>query len=296
MRAKYTTRSDPATDMSMNTIEHLPGRHGAVRAHLGIEQWLLHGGSWGSTLILAYAERHPERVSEIVIPGVTTDPAVRDRLALSGRRRASSPRRGSDFEPGSREAERDADLVAVYARLMEAPDDDVRGKAVANWLALEDAVISEGSPRDTGRLPLGRPVAQIAFVRICASILPRALGLRRGAAAGRDLASGIRGVLIHGRLDMGSPVGPAWDLACAWPDAEFCIGYSGHTGSEAMRRSSTPSTSSPDADSSPQPRCVGRVGIAGAADWSVLPRMVEVRGRPVRWGAMSIARKRLGLG
>ena len=55
--------SDPATDMGVNTTEHLLADMERLRQHLGIERWLLYGGSWGSTLILAYAERHPERVS-----------------------------------------------------------------------------------------------------------------------------------------------------------------------------------------------------------------------------------------
>jgi len=63
--------SDPSSDMSVNTTEHLLADMERLREHLGIEQWLLFGGSWGSTLILAYAERHPGRVSEIVIPNVT---------------------------------------------------------------------------------------------------------------------------------------------------------------------------------------------------------------------------------
>ena len=63
--------SDPATDMSVNTTVHLIADMERLREHLGIERWLLFGGSWGSTLVLAYAERHPGRVSEIVIPGVT---------------------------------------------------------------------------------------------------------------------------------------------------------------------------------------------------------------------------------
>src|SRR5256885_40298 len=64
--------SDPSTDLSVNTTEHLLADMERLREHLGIERWLLFGGSWGSTLILAYAERHPERVSEIVILGATT--------------------------------------------------------------------------------------------------------------------------------------------------------------------------------------------------------------------------------
>ncbi|MGN9822130.1 alpha/beta fold hydrolase, partial [Streptomyces sp. SD11] len=64
--------SDPATDMRSNTTWHLVDDMERLRKHLGIDKWLLHGGSWGSTLILAYAEQHPERVSEIVISSVTT--------------------------------------------------------------------------------------------------------------------------------------------------------------------------------------------------------------------------------
>ncbi|MFC7102174.1 alpha/beta fold hydrolase [Nonomuraea rubra] len=63
--------SDPATDLTNNTTRHLIADMELLREHLGIDQWLLYGGSWGSTLILAYAETHPERVSEIVIPAVT---------------------------------------------------------------------------------------------------------------------------------------------------------------------------------------------------------------------------------
>ena len=59
--------SDPATDMAANTTDHLIADMERLREHLGVERWLLYGGSWGSTLSLAYAERHPERVSEIVL-------------------------------------------------------------------------------------------------------------------------------------------------------------------------------------------------------------------------------------
>ncbi|CAM5547272.1 alpha/beta fold hydrolase [Streptomyces narbonensis] len=64
--------SDPAADMSVNTTAHLVADMERLREHLGIEQWLLYGGSWGATLILAYAEAHPERVTEIVLAAVTT--------------------------------------------------------------------------------------------------------------------------------------------------------------------------------------------------------------------------------
>jgi proline iminopeptidase len=229
--------SDPATDMSVNTTEHLLGDVERLREHLGIERWLLHGGSWGSTLILAYAERHPERVSEIVIPNVTMSRRSEIDWLYNGVGRFF-PEAWERFRAGARETERDGDLLAAYARLMETPNDDVRAKAAADWLAWEDAVISQephGIPNAYSDRPL---VAQLAFVRICAHYFSNAAWLEEGVLlrnAGR--LAGIPGVLIHGRLDLGSPVGTAWELAQAWPDARLVvIDDSGHTGSEAMRR------------------------------------------------------------
>ena len=142
------------------------------------------------------------------------------------------------FRGGLPEADRDGDLVAAYARLMEAPDADVRSKAVADWLAWEDAVISQephGTPNAYSSRP---PAAQIAFVRICAQYFSHGAWLEEGALlreAGR--LAGIPGVLIHGRLDMGSPVGTAWELARAWPEPRLVVvDNSGHTGSETMRK------------------------------------------------------------
>src|SRR6266542_3601094 len=134
--------SDPATDMSVNTTEHLLADMERLREHLDIEHWLLFGGSWGSTLILAYAERHPERVSEIVITGVTVSRRSDIDWLYHGVGRFF-PEEWERFRAGVPEAERDGDLVAAYARLVESPDADVRAKATANWLAWEDACISQ---------------------------------------------------------------------------------------------------------------------------------------------------------
>src|SRR5688572_12527739 len=64
--------SDPAADMSVNTTDHLIADIEQLREHLGIEKWLVLGGSWGSTLALAYAQRHPERVTEMILIAITT--------------------------------------------------------------------------------------------------------------------------------------------------------------------------------------------------------------------------------
>jgi len=228
--------SDPAADMTVNTTDHLVADMERLREHLGIERWLLYGGSWGSTLILAYAERHPEHVSEIVILGVTTTRRSEIDWLYRGVGRFF-PEEWAQFRAGVPEAERDGDLVAAYARLMENPDPNLRNKAAADWLAWEDAVISlepNGKPKAYSSRP---PAAALAFVRICARYFAHGAWLEEGEIlhdAGR--LTGIPGVLMHGRLDMGSPIGTAWELAQAWPDAQLVvIDDSGHTGSGTMK-------------------------------------------------------------
>lgn len=227
--------SDPVTDMSVNTTEHLLADMERLREHLGIEQWLLFGGSWGSTLILAYAQRHPDRVSEIVIAGVTLTRRSDIDWLYHGVGRFF-PEEWERFRAGVPESERDGDLVASYARLVESPDGDVRAKATADWLAWEDAVISQ-EPNGTLNAYSSRPpAAQIALVRICAHYFSHGAWLEEGALLrDADCLAGIPGVLFHGRLDLGSPVQPAWELARAWPDTQLIvIADSGHTGSETM--------------------------------------------------------------
>jgi len=121
---------------------------------------------------------------------------------------------------------------------MDDPDPDVRGRAAADWLAWEDAVVSQephGTPNAYSDRP---PAAQLAFVRICAHYYANDAWLEDGVLLrDADRLAGIPGVLLHGRLDLGAPLETAWELARAWPDAELVVvADSGHTGSDAMRR------------------------------------------------------------
>ncbi|MDX6678327.1 MAG: proline iminopeptidase [Solirubrobacteraceae bacterium] len=226
--------SDPATDMRVNTTQHLIADMERLREHLGIESWLLFGGSWGSTLILAYAERHPERVSQIVIPAVTAGRRSEIEWLYRGVGRFF-PEAWERFRAGARLRDGDNDIVGAYARLVEDPDPDVRAAATNDWLTWEDAVVSlEGSGTPYADRP---PDGQVAFVRICAHYFSHGAWLEEGALL-RDTVrlAGIPGVLIHGRLDLGSPLLTAWQLARAWPDAELVvIEGAGHTGDAATR-------------------------------------------------------------
>ncbi len=228
--------SDPATDMSCNTTEHLLCDMERLREHLGINRWLLSGGSWGSTLILAYAERHPQRVSEIVISSVTTTRRSEIDWLYRGVARFF-PEEWERFRAGVPEADRGGDLVAAYASLMEDPDPLVRTQAANAWGAWEDAVLSlepNAKPNAYSDCP---PAALLALVRICAHYFAHGAWLEEGALlrdAGR--LAGVPGVLIHGRLDLSGPLDTAWELARAWPDAELiALRDSGHQGSDTKR-------------------------------------------------------------
>jgi proline iminopeptidase len=229
--------SDPATDMSVNTTHHLVSDMERLRERLGIDRWLLYGGSWGSTLILAYAERHPERVSEIIIAGVTTCRGSEIDWLYRGVGQLF-PAEWERFRAGVPETERQGDLVAAYARLMESRESGVREKAATTWLAWEDALVAHESSGTPG-VYSARPVAdQIAFVRICTHYFSHAAWLEEGALIRHaHRLAGIPGVLVHGRLDLSSPLITAWELARAWPDARLVVvDDSGHTGSETLDR------------------------------------------------------------
>ncbi|MEU6641860.1 prolyl aminopeptidase [Saccharomonospora sp. NPDC046836] len=228
--------SDPATDMRHNTTEHLLADMERLREHLGVERWLLFGGSWGSTLMLAYAQRHPHRVTALVIVGVTT--GRHDEIDWlyrgAGRFLPEEWERFRDVVPAD---ERDGDLTAAYARLLEDPDPAVRVRATDAWCAWEDAILAT-EPHGVPDAFSSRSLRdRLALVRICAHYFSHDAWLADGvllAEAGR--LAGIPGVLIHGRHDLSSPLHTAWELARRWPGAELAvIDDSGHVGSDTTR-------------------------------------------------------------
>ncbi|NBM17922.1 prolyl aminopeptidase [Streptomyces sp. GC420] len=226
----------PGTDMRHNTTPRLIADMERLRDHLGVDRWLLYGGSWGSTLILAYAERHPEHVSEIVINGVTTTRRSEIDWLYRGAGRFF-PEQWDRFLAGAPGTPRDGDVVAAYARLVEHPDAAVRDRATNDWCAWEDAVLS-GETNGASNPYGDRPAAErLAMVRICAHYFSHGAWLEEGVLlreAGR--LAGIPGVLVHGRLDMSAPLDTAWELSRAWPDAELIVVEdAGHLGGAATR-------------------------------------------------------------
>jgi len=227
--------ADLTTDMTVNTTQHLLDDMEKLRLHLGVDRWLLYGGSWASTLILAYAERHPHRVWGIVLVGVTmTRPS--EIAWLYRDVRVLLPREWERFRAGVPVADRDGNLVEAYRRLMEAPDPVVRERAARDWCAWEDAVIAHEALGRPGQYSAKPDAEKLTFVRICTHYFANCAWLEDAQLLrNAHLLRGIPGVLIHGRLDISAPLLTAWELAAAWPDAELMvIEDSGHTGSPAM--------------------------------------------------------------
>jgi len=225
--------SELATDMSLNTTEHLLRDMEQLRAQLEVERWLLFGGSWGSALSVAYAERHPERVSEMVLPA----------FWLMGRAEVDWLYRGgvaqlfpAEWERFRNDVTEPGDVVAAYVTLMNDPDVQVRSRAALNWSAWEDAVLSLVLHAQPAPFSDRASADLLAFARICAHYATHDGWFDDGALLrGAEILAGIPGVIIHGRLDLSCPFDAAWKFAQAWPSAELVtFADAGHKGSPAM--------------------------------------------------------------
>lgn len=213
---------DSTVGLTSNTTDHLIGDIERLREQLGIERWLVLGGSWGSTLGLAYAERFPERVSEMVLVSVVTTSRREVRWVTRDAGRYF-PEQWARFRDGVPEADRDGDLVAAYYRLLHDPSPAVREQAARAWCAWEDTHVAvrrdhRPSPR------YGDPTFRMAFARLVTHYWHHAAWLEDGALlrdAGR--LAGIPGVLVHGRIDLSSPLDVPWQLSRAWPGSELVI-------------------------------------------------------------------------
>ncbi|MDX6249001.1 MAG: proline iminopeptidase [Kribbellaceae bacterium] len=212
--------AEPEVDLDTNTTWHLIADIEQLREHLGIEKWLVLGGSWGATLGFAYAEQHPSSVSEIVLFSITnTTPREVEWITRDMGR--IFPEEWARFRDGVPAAERDGNLALAYSRLLHDPDPAVREKAARDWCDWEDTHVAT----HPGHKPDPRyedPALRLRLARLVTHYWGNAGWLEDGVLlreAGK--LAGIPGVLIHGRLDISSPADIAWKMAQAWPDAEL---------------------------------------------------------------------------
>lgn len=200
-----------------------------LRRHLGIERWVVSGGSWGSTLALAYAQAHPDRVTGIVLVAVTTTSTAEVEWITESMGRIF-PEEWERFacavnrEHGER-------LVDAYARAMRADDPEVRDRAAAAWGRWEDTHVSLGPGWESDHRWHTPPTRDVLATLVTHYWSHSGFGgdeiINR-----MDRLARIPGVLIHGRRDISGPAVTPWRLHLAWPGSELVILDEGHGGSE----------------------------------------------------------------
>ncbi len=225
-------RSLPHAELEANTTWHLVADIERLRALMGVEKWLVFGGSWGSTLALAYAEKHPEHVSELILRGVYT--LTKPELDWYYKFGVSQmfPEKWERFLSPLPENERH-DPMAAYRRLLTGQDEVARLEAAKAWSIWEGETITLlPNPEFTETFSDGHYA--LAFARIENHYFVHAGWLEEGQLlrdAGR--LTGIPGTIVHGRYDMPCPATYAWALHKAWPEAEFhLVEGAGHAFSE----------------------------------------------------------------
>ncbi len=225
-------RSTPYASLDANTTWHLVADIERLREMIGADKWMVFGGSWGSTLALAYAQTHPERVTELVLRGIFT--LRRAELLWYYQEGASwiFPDKWEGFLAPIPEEER-GDLMAAYRKRLIDPDPAVRAKAARAWSLWEGETIT--LLHDQGYSDqFGDEHYAIAFARIENHYFVNEGWLEEGQLI-RDAGKlkGIPGVIIQGRYDIATPAKTAWDLHRAWPEAEFImVPDAGHAVSE----------------------------------------------------------------
>lgn len=213
----------PDADLSANTTHHLIADMERLREHLGIERWLVFGGSWGSVLGLAYAERHPDRVSEVVLFSIATRP-WRAAAWITRDMGRVFPAEWARFRDAVPEQERDGDLSAAYSRLLHDPDARVRDRAAIEWCRWEDTHVATVPGHRRADPRFQDPQIRMVLARLVTHYWSHGCWLDddellKGAGA----LAGIPGVLVHGRLDISGPLDDAWHLARAWPGSELVV-------------------------------------------------------------------------
>lgn len=226
-------KSTPHASLKENTTWHLVSDIEQLRQHLGIEKWMVFGGSWGSTLALAYAQTHPERVSALVLRGIFLCRKKEIDWFYQAGASAIFPDVWEQYERVIPEPERDNMLEAYYRRLT-SEDESVRLEAARAWSVWEGST-SKLFPDQTliddfGEAHLALSLARIeahyfinnAFFESDNHLLENVSKIRH-----------IPAIIVQGRYDVVCPMMSAWALHRAWPEAELIVvGDAGHSSME----------------------------------------------------------------
>lgn len=226
-------RSTPYAELEHNTTWDLVADIERLRETFGFEKWQVFGGSWGSTLALAYVETHPERVSELILRGVyTLTQAELDwyyRFGVS----EMFPDKWERFLEPLKTPEQRADPITAYRALLTGTDEALKLEAAKAWSSWEGETITL-LPHAGYSADFSDGHFALAFARIENHYFFHKAWLReRQLLDDAHKLRGIPGVIVHGRYDMPCPARYAWELSKIWTDAElYLIEGAGHAYSE----------------------------------------------------------------
>jgi proline iminopeptidase len=227
-------RSKPHASLIDNTTWHLVADMEALRTLLGIEQWLIFGGSWGSTLGLAYAEAHPDRVSELVLRGIFMLSDFELKWFYQQGTSALFPDHWENYLAAIPPAER-GDLVAAFYRRLTGNDRKAMVAAARAW-SIWEAATSYLRVNDENLSKWGEEDFAIAVARIeCHYFVNRGfLESEDQLLRNVERIRHIPAVIVQGRYDVVCPMQTAWALHKAWPEADFrVVTDAGHSAFEA---------------------------------------------------------------
>ncbi|MEP7453072.1 prolyl aminopeptidase [Phyllobacterium sp. SB3] len=213
-------RSVPHADLNANTTWHLVEDIERLRKLAGAEKWMVFGGSWGSTLSLAYAEKHPERVSELILRGIYTVTKAEINWYYQFGVSEMFPDKWELFQKPIPEEER-GDMVAAYHKRLTGDDPVAQLEAAKAWTIWEGETITLlPNPDYSAHFRDGHYA--LAFARLENHYFMNGSWLEEGQLLrNANKLHGIPGVIVQGRYDMPCPVKYAYALHKAWPDAEF---------------------------------------------------------------------------
>ncbi|HSP39237.1 MAG TPA: prolyl aminopeptidase [Frankiaceae bacterium] len=222
--------SETGADLTTNTTALLVADLERLREHLGIDRWVVVGVSWGVTLGLVYAQRFPERVTAMVLAGVTSG-TRRETDWITRSMGRIFPAEWDRFVSLLPPEDRGGDPAAGYARLLADTDPAVRERAAQQWCTWEDTHVSL-MPGWSPNPRYDDPEFRMVFARLVTHYWSHGCFLTDDQIRSQmDQLTGIPAVLVHGRYDVSAPLDTAWHLHRAWPDSQLVIlDEAGHGG------------------------------------------------------------------
>jgi len=225
-------KSQPFAEIEYNDTWRIVEDIERLRDMCGHEKWQAFGGSWGSTLALAYAQKYPERVSELVLRGVFLARQQEKSWLYGYGASEIMAEQWDQFTGIIPEAER-GDLVRAYYERLTSDDEATRLEAAREW-SLWEGHVATLLPNEELLDSFGDPAKAVPFARICAKFFLENFFLEENELLNNvDKLAGIPGIIVQGRHDICTPPGAAWALKKAWPEAEFWIVHdAGHSAGE----------------------------------------------------------------